>query len=130
MSNPVFNIIQSAFAAEIANDHQVTPHAITVKLPDNTRVIIGTILTTPSTHTVPPYPVRTDTEHSYHYLHQTSNPTTAPTPLTLQSIEDCRSYLEDVCRSMINAEFRDFEITFPDGSSYLIVLARTESHNN
>ncbi len=130
MSNPILNIIQSAFAAEISNDHQVTPHAITVELPDKTCIIIGTILTCPSTRTVPPYPIQTDAKHSYHYLHQAEHTTTDPQPFTLQSIEDCRSYVEDVCRTLINAEFHDFEMTFPDGSSYLIAIAPTENHNN
>ncbi len=131
MSNPILNIIQSAFAAEIANDHQITPHAIVVNLPNKKRIIIGVILTVPSTRTVAPYPLRTDKQHTYHYLHQFTNATpTAPKPFMLQSLEDCRSYIEDVCRTFFNADFHDFEITFPDGSTYLVVAAYAENHNN
>lgn len=129
MSNPVLKIIQEAFATEISNDHQVTPHAIIVKLPDNTQVIIGVILTSPCIHAIAPYPVRTNVKHTYHYLHQqTKNNTVQYSPFNLQSIEDCRSYVDDVCKTFVNAKFYDFEITFPDGSAYLVVIAHNKNH--
>ena len=131
MPNQILKILQSAISAETTNDYQITPHAITVNLPDQSQIIIGIILTKPSTHIRSKYHLRTKAQHTYHFLHQ--NDATAQTtlkPFTLQSLEDCRSYVEDVCRTFINAQFRDYEISFPNGSAYLVVIAPAKNHHN
>ena len=124
-NNPIMKIIHEVFAKEIANPYTVTAHAITLKFPDHNQAIIGAILTTAPLLQVPPFSIKKNYQHTFHYLHQHDhNPTNSEslTPFTLHSLADCRSYLDDLCRTCFNAQFNDFELTFPDGSTYLIVI--------
>ena len=120
--NPVSAVLQAAFNLEIANPFTVHDNTITVTLPHGDTVVITVFPLTPITHTIPPH---RPTEHTYHYEHQhdfTATPDQPLARLILHNLEDCRSYLDDVCHTFINAEVRDFELTFPDGAVYLITV--------
>lgn len=133
-NNPVIKIIQTAFQTEIANPITSTAHSLTITLPDNQQIIIGAILTTAPLYNIPPFPIRTDRPHTFHYdTHQSqikiSHPKATNSHLTLLSLTDCQSYLDDICHNLFNATCRDSEITFPDGSKYLIMVTTAEKPN-
>lgn len=117
-TNPIIKTIAQVFQNEITNTYATTPHSITLTLPNEQTLIIGVILTTAPLHSSPAFKFGTTNTYTYHYQHQ---PHTT-TRLTLQSLEDCRSYIDDICHTMLNATFNDFEVTFPDGSAYLIMI--------
>lgn len=117
-NNPVMEAIQAAFKIEVANQFTTTSNSIIVTLSNKEHVRIEAL----------PIPVvqhrETDQQnyctvqqHSYHY-----NQMPQPHSVVLQNIEDCRSYLDDVCHTLINATFHDFEVTIPDGRTYLITI--------
>ena len=119
--SPVIQAIQSAFSNEIANDFQFTNHSLTVTLPNKKKLnIVVPLIVAPTQLLTQPFFRSSKMIHTYHYLHQ--NEKILPARLTLQSIEDCRSYVDDICQTMLNANMRDNEITFPDGSVYLIII--------
>ena len=124
-NNPILKIIYDTMQTEITNRINATPHSIQLTLPNEAKIIIGAIMTTAPLYIVPPFSIRTNKTHTYHFLHQ-SNDTNQSSRLTLLSMEDCRSYLDDVCQTLLNATFHDFEITFPDGSTYLILVTQME----
>ena len=123
-NNPVMEVIQTAFQMEIANEMTTTTEGLVVTLADHKRVLITT--TPITTGITQPHP-KPDT-HTYHYIHQHDfgygqvDEIKTVKRLTLRNIEDCRSYLDDVCESFLNATNRDFEITFADGTAYLITI--------
>ena len=133
-NNPVIKIIQTIFQTEIANPITNTAHSLTITLPDNQSVIIGAILTTAPLYKVPPFAIRTERPHTFHYDTYQSQIKTSHTQatnprLTLLSLADCQSYLDDICHNLLNTTCRDLEITFPDGSKYLIVATTAEKHD-
>lgn len=125
-NNPILAIIHDTMQKEITNAMDTTAHSIIVTLPDQSQVIIGAILISAPQQTVSPSPLRTQQQHSYHFQHQSDTAQQTATPFTLQSVADCRSYVDDICQTMISAKFRDFEITLPDGSIYLVILSHKE----
>ena len=116
-NSQILAIIHDTMQQEITNPVTRAPHALRLTFPDNKQAIIGIILTTAPLHQTAPYELKTAQAHTYHYLHQATKQ-----PFTIRGIEDCRCYIEDICQTMLNAKFRDFEITFPDGSRYLIMV--------
>ena len=122
-NNSILKIIYETLLTEIDNPLVLTPHTIGISLPNQNQITIGLILTSAPLHTSSSFSLRTNHSHTYHYLCQRDNDTQKkPKPFTLCSIEDCQSYIDDLCKTIINANFNDFEITLPDGSSYLIMI--------
>ena len=129
--NPVIEAVQAAFNLEIANQFTVTDNTLTITLPDHTRLLItAEPVSTPGTPT-PAAPHQSATSpdtHTYHYLHQhdfDSGATDARPPLgrlLLHNLAECQAYLDDVCHSFLVANIRDNEITFPDGTAYLMTI--------
>lgn len=117
-ASPVIKVINSAFANEIANEFQYTQHSLTVTLPNADKVVIVAPLTTaPTQASTQPFFVTPLPKHTYHYLHQPH-----PARFTLQSVEDCRAYVDDICRTKLNASITDNEVKFADGSTFLIII--------
>ncbi len=125
-TNPVIEAIQAAFQMEIANQFTTKDDTLVVTLPDGGHLTIGATPITPTAKQAPHQPA-THSEHTYHYVHQHdfgygNGDEQSLTRLLLRSEEDCRSYLDDVCHTFLDATFRDYEITFPDGSAYLLTV--------
>ncbi len=124
-NNPVMESIQAAFQMEIANQFTVKDDTLVLTLPDQSRLVIGANPITPTKHTQPNTPTA---KHTYHYVHQhdfgygNADEHQPLQRLLLRNMEDCRSYLDDVCQTLLDAAFHDFEITFPDGSAYLLTV--------
>ena len=110
-TNPVLATIRAAFNAEIANPFTVHDHTITVDLPHGDPVAITVLPLSPSTPTTS----RLKTTHTYHYTHQDT-----PGRLVLHNLTELRAYQDDVCQTLLNARYRDGEVTFPDGTTYLL----------
>ena len=120
-NSQILAIIRDTMQQEITNSIDITPHALRITFPNHTQAIVGVILTAAPTQQTP-HALKTTQTHTYHYLHQTITQ-----PFTLHSLEDCRCYIDDICKTMLNAKFHDFEITFSDGSRYLIMVTPAEN---
>lgn len=114
------NIVTIAIAAacqmEIANPVKyANDNSLLVTLPNQQQVLI----TVKPLRNDPCYrPPTTAQRHTHHY---TANPDTMG-KLQLLSLDDCRSYLDDVCQNLLDANYRDGELTFPNGDIYLVTL--------
>lgn len=116
--------IQAAFKLEIANPFTTTATTLTVALSDGGHAVIGATLVSPTVHTTSQTP--SPSTHTYHYRHQHDFDGADNQPmqrLLLRNIADCRSYLDDVCHTFLAGTWRDNEVTFPDGTVYLITIA-------
>lgn len=125
-TNPVTETIQAAFQMEIANQFTTKGDTLTLTLPDGGHLTIAATAVTPTAH-AKPHQTTTHDAHTYHYVHQHdfgygNDEHQALERLLLRNMEDCRSYLDDVCHTFLDAKFHDFEITFPDGTAYLLTV--------
>ena len=126
-NNPVIEAIYAAFQLEIANQFTLTDHALMVTLPDQNCIAIrAPQVTASATNTAPTTDFHTTRDaHTYHYIHQHNFTTDTKHPLPkllLHNGEECRAYLDDICHTFLNATIRDNEITFPDSTTYLVML--------
>ena len=114
MENIVITSIAAACQMELANRVKpVGDNSLRLTLPNQHQVLI----TAKRLGNAPLYqPPAKPQKHTYHY---TANPD-AGGKLLLLSLEDCRSYLDDVCQNLLDAEYRDGELTFPNGDIYLL----------
>ncbi len=112
INNPVIEAIYAAFKLEIANQFDLHDNILELTLPNQQRLMIAA----PKVNTVPitDYTIPNDT-HSYHYKQTNKR-------LLIHNIEECRAYLDDVCHNLLNVPVHDFELTFPDGTVYLITI--------
>lgn len=116
MTDIVAEVIILAFRMEIANPLKpVGDNSFLVSLPNHGQVIITVKPLRHDPHYQPPTQPKRHTVH--HNLQIDPNQ-----PLTLLSIEDCRCYLDDVCQNLLDAEYHDGELTFPNGDSFLVTL--------
>ena len=127
--NPVIEAIYAAFKLEIGNQFFLTNNSIVVTFPDQSRAVISAPQVAPSpdslnlvTPDIPPL----NSTHTYHYLHQHDFNQQSESLLNLQNLEDCRAYLDDVCQNLLSVPVHDFEITFPDGTIYLLTIETIE----
>lgn len=113
-NNIVITCIAAACQMEIANRVKpVGDNSLLLTLPKQNQVLI----TVKPLRNDPFYrPPEKPQKHTYHY---NANPD-AGGKLQLLSLEDCRSYLNDVCQNLLDAEYRDGELTFPNGDIYLL----------
>ena len=114
MENIVTTSIAAACKMEIANRVKpVGDNSLLLTLPKQRQVLITVKpLRKDPFYRPPAHPQK----HTYHYH---ANPD-AGGKLLLLSLEDCRSYLNDVCQNLLDAEYRDGELTFPNGDIYLL----------
>lgn len=123
--NPVIEALYAAFRLEIANQFVLSDDSLVVTFPDQTRAIINAQQVVASPNTTNAHisiASAFNSTHTYHYQHRRDFDPQAPALLTLQNIEDCRSYLDDVCQNLLSVPVHDFEVTFPDQTVYLITI--------
>ena len=122
--NPVMEVIYTAFQLEIDNDFVFNQNCLTVNLPNQKQIMISApqISTTDRPFS---QPLISPNKHTYHYqYHLKHSDTTQPNPrLFLHNLEECRVYLDDICNTFLTARVHDFEITFPDGTVYLLMVS-------
>lgn len=123
--NPVMEVIYAAFKLEIANQFFLTNNSLVVTFPDQTRAVISAPQVSPApddlNHEPPVIPSLND-QHTFHYSHQHDFDDQTDKLLTLQSLDDCRSYLDDICENLLSVPTRNCEVTFPNGTVYLITV--------
>ena len=124
----IMQVFQKTMHLEITNPIKTTPHSICLELPNHQQVLIGIIMTTAPLHNSKPFTLATKCQHTYHYLHQNDYTSAKQlTRFTLQSVEDCRAYIDDICQTLMNVKLNDCEITLHDGSTYLITITKLEN---
>ncbi|MCQ2381845.1 MAG: hypothetical protein MJ054_00915 [Clostridia bacterium] len=122
--NPVIEVIYAAFKLELANDFFLENNKLFITLKNKHRVVITapqvSSTTALSQDTVP----TTKNTHTYHYIHQDDfvEEKRPSGLLLLNNIEECYAYIDDICQNLLNVPVRNFEVTFPDGTIYLIKI--------
>jgi len=123
--NPVMTAIYAAFKLEIANQFIFDNYALTITLPDQSKLAITAIPVQPhSTRAAPPNSTTPRNDHTFHYLHQ-HDFTADNRPLgklLLHNLEECRAYLDDVCTTFLYAHIHDGEIQISNNTTYLITI--------
>ena len=124
--NPVMEALYAAFQLEIANQFTFTKNALRITLPDQTYLIVRAYHVNPVASPAMTHSISVPKHaHTYHFLHlHDFNNAQDTDRLVLQSLEDCCAYIDDVCRNLLNATLRDLEVTFPDGTAYLITVEK------
>lgn len=117
LNNPVIEAIYAAFKLEIANQFVLNHDTLELTLPGQSRLIIAAHKVNPATNNS--HQATLTNTHTYHY-------TQTDQRLLLHNIEECRAYLDDVCHNLLDVPVHDFEITFPDGTVYLITIEPVE----
>ena len=104
ITNPVIEAIFAAFRLEITNPFTLTQPTLIITFPDQSRAVINVQQIGPTSPSANAPLISTpNNTHTWQYLHQHHSKQHSTQLLTLQSIEDCRAYLDDICHNLLNA---------------------------
>lgn len=121
--SPILQTMQAIFQKEIANNFTLNANQIKLTLPNHTNVTITAQSLNESAQI--PNDIQTHTsQHTFHYLHQHDFDASRQQLdyLVLNNLEECRAYVDDICRTLLHATVHDFEVTFSNNAKYLIQI--------